>query len=142
MSIATLNPWQVLDQLQQDALRRHSNTTTHCSTQRKWHPAVDINETKDQYEIVMDLPGTPADQVSIEVENNQLSIAGERKRTKEPQQSHHQERAIGAFSRQFKLPKDADPSQVQAAFKDGVLTVAILKQEESKPRKVAINTIR
>jgi len=148
MSIATLNPWQVLDQLQQDALRRHSGPTSrntnsaNCKTTstRQWHPAVDITESANGFHIIMDLPGIKSDNVSIEVEDNQLKISGERKQPETTTlKSHHKERVIGTFSRQFRLPKDADPTQINASFETGVLTIDINKQEESKPRKVTIN---
>jgi len=148
MSIATLNPWQVLDQLQQDALRRHSGPTSRntisasCKTTstRQWHPAVDITESANGFHIVMDLPGIKPEDVSIEIEDNQLKISGERKQPETaPLKKHHNERVIGAFSRQFRLPKDADATQVNASFETGVLTIDINKQEESKPRKVSIN---
>ncbi|OUS31698.1 hypothetical protein A9Q99_03805 [Gammaproteobacteria bacterium 45_16_T64] len=147
MSISALNPWQVLDQLQQDAWRRHADhstankaTNNTCSTTRRWHPAVDISETDDSYHILMDLPGIKAENVSIKVENNQLQIAGKRTRASEGgAKTHHSERATGSFSRHFKLPKDADATQVNASFETGVLAIEIYKQEESKPRKVTIN---
>ncbi|PCJ33692.1 MAG: hypothetical protein COA99_15390 [Moraxellaceae bacterium] len=139
MSIATLNPWQVLDQLQQDAIRRHSGKNTTTST-RRWHPAVDINESEDSFHIVMDLPGIQPENVSIEIEDNQLKISGERTQpSNDSNKSHHNERVIGAFSRQFRLPKDADVTQVNASFDLGVLSIEIAKQEESKPRKISIN---
>ncbi|MEZ5507844.1 MAG: Hsp20/alpha crystallin family protein [Gammaproteobacteria bacterium] len=74
MTITALNPWQVLDQLQQNSLRR--NATTH-----RWQPAVDIIETAQHYEIQLDLPGVKADQVTVELEDNTLKISGEKVRT-------------------------------------------------------------
>ncbi len=148
MSIATLNPWQVLDHLQQDALRRHSNPASRnsasasCKTTstRQWHPAVDITESANGFHIVMDLPGIKPEDVSIEIEDNQLKISGERKQPETTTlKKHHNERVIGTFSRQFRLPKDADATQVDASFEIGVLAININKQEESKPRKVTIN---
>ena len=148
MSISTLNPWQVLDQLQQDALRRHSGSTSRntasasCKTTqtRQWHPAVDITESANGFHIVMDLPGIKPEDVTIEIEDHLLNISGERKQPETaPLKKHHNERVIGAFSRQFRLPKDADATQVNASFEVGVLAIDINKQEESKPRKVTIN---
>jgi HSP20 family protein len=148
MSIATLNPWQVLDQLQQDALRRHSGPTSrnvvsaNCKTTqtRQWHPAVDITESANGFHIVMDLPGIKSEDATIEIEDHQLKISGERKHPETATlKKHHNERVIGVFSRQFRLPKDADATQVNASFEAGVLTIDINKQEESKPRKVTIN---
>jgi len=139
MSIATLNPWQVLDQLQQDAFRRHTESASSNGRSRHWHPALDITESTEGYHLLIDLPGVAQDQVDIEVENNQLSITGQRNQaTTTPIKRHHNERMQGTFSRQFKLPKDADTTEIHASFELGVLSVNIKKREESKPRKVSI----
>jgi len=144
MSIATLNHWQVLDQLQHDALRRHSGNRSSESNatnnSRRWHPALDISESVNAYHIQMDIPGIKAENVTIEIENNQLKITGERTRpVQDAVKTHHSERMVGKFSRQFQLPKDADATQIHASFAHGVLSIDINKQEESKPRKVTIS---
>lgn len=140
MSISTLNPWQVLDQLQQDAFRRQPGKPNTTSAQQ-WHPATDIQETQHCYQILMDLPGSKIDDINIEVENNQLSIAGKRTQARaETVKTHHKERVVGTFSRKFQLPKDADFAQISAHFEAGVLSVTINKQEEIKPRKVNIQS--
>ena len=133
MTIACLNPWQVLDQLQQDNLRRYT------SNGQRWQPSVDIAESKDRYEIQMDLPGVKPDQVKVELEDGKLKISGEKTRAAaEGVTYRYKERTTGAFSRVFKLPEDADANGIRAQFDNGVLVLSIQKQEATKPRKIEI----
>ena len=132
MSIATLNPWQVLDQLQKDALRGYS-------TNQKWHPAVDIFESKAGYNISIDLPGAKPEDVKLSAEDNKLKVTGERKAGKnEGDRQHYSERVFGSFQRSFQLPKDADQTAISAEFDAGVLTIQIPKREETQPRNINI----
>lgn len=135
MSIATLNPWQVLDQLQKDALRNYS-------TQQKWHPPVDIAEHAAGYTITMDVPGIATEDVSITVEQTKLKVEGRRAENKKAanneQRFHYKERVIGSFNRSFQLPKDADANLINAAFDAGVLSIEIPKLEKSQPRSIQI----
>ena len=103
MTITSLNPWQVFDQLHQDNLRRYA------ATGQRWQPAVDISESKERYEIRLDLPGVKPEQVQVELEEGKLKISGEKKRVEaEGMAYRYKERTTGAFSRLFKLPDDAD----------------------------------
>lgn len=134
MTITALNPWQVLDQLQQSTLRRAA--TTH-----RWQPAVDILETAQHYEIQLDLPGVKADQVNVELEDSTLKISGEKVRTQNETESYrYKERVTGTFARQFRLPEDANPNAINARFENGVLSLTIQKQEQAKPRKIEIQS--
>ncbi|HVK98180.1 MAG TPA: Hsp20/alpha crystallin family protein [Dongiaceae bacterium] len=133
MTIACLNPWQVLDQLQQDNLRRYVNTG------HRWQPSVDISEGKDRYEIRLDLPGVKPEQVKVELEEGKLKISGEKQRVEvEGQNYRYKERVAGAFNRVFKLPEDADVNGIRAQFELGVLVLTLPKQEAVKPRKIEI----
>jgi HSP20 family protein len=107
---------------------------------RRWIPAMDLVETQDGFVLKADLPGMSEDDVSIELENNVLTIAGERKTEHEAQHEgyYRLERATGAFSRALSLPEGIDPEAVSAAFDNGVLTVRIPKPEQTKPRRVKI----
>lgn len=134
MTITALNPWQVLDQLQQNSLRR--SATTH-----RWQPAVDILETAQHYEIQLDLPGVKADQVNVELEDNTLKISGEKVRSQSEAETYrYKERVTGTFARQFRLPEDANLNAINARFDNGVLTLTIQKQEQAKPRKIEIQS--
>jgi HSP20 family protein len=107
---------------------------------RRWSPAVDIRETSDALILTAEVPGLAKDDLSITVENNVLTIAGERKFEKETQEEsyHRMERSYGAFSRSFTLPANVRGDKVDAGFENGLLTVKLPKAEESKPRKITI----
>ena len=108
---------------------------------RRWIPAMDLVEGEDHYVLRADLPGLGEDDVSIEVEDNVLTVSGERKAEHEERNEgyHRVERAYGAFARSLTLPEGVDPEAVEARFDRGVLEVRIPKPEERKPRKVAIS---
>lgn len=107
---------------------------------RRWIPAMDLVETKDDFVLRADLPGIGLDDVSIEVENNVLTIAGERKAEQEERHEgyYRVERATGSFARSLSLPEGIDPEAVTATFDNGVLTVRIPKPVQAKPRRVKI----
>ncbi len=108
---------------------------------RAWMPNVDIQESEDAYEVAAELPGLTKDDVDITVENNMLTLRGERKWADEENQGnyHRIERAYGKFMRTFSLPTTVLADDVNARFDDGVLLITIPKAEEAKPRKIAIH---
>ncbi|AUM14071.1 Hsp20/alpha crystallin family protein [Ketobacter alkanivorans] len=131
MSIATLNPWQVLDQLHNDSLRRYNP--------RRWQPVVDICESKAGYEIHLELPGITPDQVKVELDDNILKISGEKVRNEEEGVEYrYRERAVGEFSRAFTLPEDADRNGISARFEHGLLVIGVQKKEQTQPRRIDI----
>ena len=105
-----------------------------------WSPSVDISETADNFVVRAELPGMKKDDIELEVENNVLSIRGERKfeKTDEGENYHFMERSYGSFYRSFTLPKNVDSETIGAEYKDGMLIVTIPKKEEVKPKKVEI----
>jgi HSP20 family protein len=106
-----------------------------------WVPPVDVQETEDAYIFTAELPGLTKDNVGITLEENLLTLSGERTfNEKEERESFHRvERAYGSFSRSFSLPSQVDASKVDASFEDGVLKVEIAKAEQAKPRKIEIH---
>jgi HSP20 family protein len=110
------------------------------ATLRRWVPAMDLVETADHFVLRADLPGMTEDNVSIEVEDNVLTISGERKVEHEDTEEgyYRVERASGSFARSLTLPEGIDPEAVEASFDKGVLEVRIPRPEERKPRKVSI----
>jgi HSP20 family protein len=118
-----------------------SPTATNGSAARRWLPAMDLLETENDFVLRADLPGLSESDVNIELENNVLTISGERKsETEERKEGYYRvERASGSFSRSLTLPDGIDPDAVKATFERGVLEVRIPKPEERKPRKVAIS---
>jgi HSP20 family protein len=108
---------------------------------RRWIPAMDLLEEGDHYVLRADLPGVNEDDVKVELEDNVLTISGERKSEHEERKQgyYRVERASGAFSRSLTLPEGIDPDGIQARFQKGVLEVRVPKPEERKPRRVEIN---
>ena len=109
-------------------------------TSRRWIPAMDLVETEDNFVLKADLPGLTQDDVDIEVEDNVLTVSGERKAEHEDKREgyYRVERSFGAFRRTLTLPEGVDPEAVSATFDKGVLEVRIPKPEQRKPRRVAI----
>jgi len=107
---------------------------------RRWVPAMDLVETEDHFILRADLPGLTQDDVSIELEDNVLTVSGERKSEHEQREEgyYRVERASGTFARSLTLPDGVGPDGVEASFDHGVLEVRVLKPEERKPRKVSI----
>jgi len=108
---------------------------------RRWVPAMDLMETDDHFVLRTDLPGLNEDDVSIELEDNVLTVSGERKSEHEERREgyHRVERASGRFSRTLTLPEGVNPDAIDASFDRGVLEVRIPKPEERKPRRVSIS---
>ena len=105
-----------------------------------WAPAIDVREDADNYYVDAELPGMSKEDISLELENNVLSIKGERRfeRKDEGENYHFVERSYGSFYRSFALPKNVDGGRISAEYKDGVLHVALPKREEVKPTKVEV----
>jgi len=110
-------------------------------TVAEWAPPVDITEDEKEFLIKAELPGLTKDQVKVTVENGVLSISGERKVEKEEKTKkfHRIERAYGSFVRSFALPDGTDGTKVDAEFKEGLLSVRVLKTEKTKPKSVPIS---
>jgi len=108
---------------------------------RRWIPAIDLVETGEHYVLRADLPGLSDEDVSVQLEDNVLTISGERKAEHEthPDGYYRLERPVGGFSRSLTLPEGVDPDGVQANFDRGVLEIRIPKPEQKKPRQVQIS---
>ncbi|HEY5999225.1 MAG TPA: Hsp20/alpha crystallin family protein [bacterium] len=106
-----------------------------------WAPAVDIYETDKEIVLKAELPEMQEKDIDIKVEDNLLSIAGERRMEKEVKEEnyHRIERAYGAFNRAFTLPRTVDREGIKAAYKDGVLKVTLPKKEEVTPKQIKID---
>jgi HSP20 family protein len=108
---------------------------------RRWIPAMDLVETATDFVLTADLPGLSEDDVAIELDDNVLTISGERR--SEPADSragyHRVERSSGSFRRSLTLPEGVDPESVRATFDKGVLEVTVPKPAQRAPRKVQIS---
>ncbi len=105
-----------------------------------WTPSVDIYEVDGALVLKADLPEMRREDIDVTVENNTLTIRGERKNDHEIKQEnfHRVERASGTFVRQFSLPPTVDSAKIAAEYKDGVLSVKLPVREEAKPRTVKV----
>ena len=106
-----------------------------------WAPAVDIFETEHELVVKADLPDIKPQELDIRVENNMLTIRGERKFEKQVNENNYLrvERAYGSFSRSFSLANTVNSDAIKAEYKDGVLTLTIPKREEAKPKQIKVN---
>ena len=106
----------------------------------RWLPAMDLVEAEDHFVLKADLPGLDEDAVSIEVQDNVLTVSGERKSEHEQRQKgwYRVERSFGRFSRSLTLPEGVNADGISANFDKGVLEIRIPKPEERKPRRIEI----
>jgi HSP20 family protein len=109
-------------------------------TVAEWSPLVDISEDEKEYLIKAELPEVKKEDAKVSVQNDVLTISGERKYEKEEKgkKYHRVERAYGSFERSFTLPEDADAAKIAAEFKDGVLKVHLPKSEKPRPKSIEV----
>jgi HSP20 family protein len=119
----------------------HGNGGAGGGTLRRWIPPMDLAETESDFVLRADLPGLTEGDVNVELDDNVLTVSGERKAEHEERKEgyYRVERASGTFSRSLTLPEGVDPEAVKASFDKGVLEVRIPRPQERKPRKVAIS---
>ena len=105
-----------------------------------WYPACDVLEDKESVKIVVELPGLTPEDVKLSLENNVLSIRGEKKQQAEErtERVHRYERSYGSFERSFALPTSVDSDEVSASFQNGILTVTVPKAERARPREIPV----
>lgn len=145
MNTIRYNPWSLVDRLHRDVdrffparlLADHEDETTALGN---WQPAVDIKEEEDRFLIRADVPGVAADDLEITMDGGALAIHGHRETTKEEERDgwHRTERLSGRFYRRFSLPDTADPENIEADYKDGVLEISIPKQVRDLPRRIHV----
>lgn len=112
-------------------------------------PNVDIAESAEAYEILVELPGFSADDLDIQIKENLLTLTAEKsardtkkeekKAAKEEKTYLKRERSSGAYKRSFALPKDADADKIEARLDNGLLTLTVAKKEEAQPRTIGVN---
>lgn len=103
-------------------------------------PPVDIYEDENSLSLRLEIPGMKQDDLDIRLENNTLTVRGERKfETEEKEENFHRiERRYGSFSRSFTLPNTVDTESVRADYKDGILSIEMAKRAETKPKQIKI----
>ncbi len=144
MSLIKWDPFETWSEIQDD-IDRLFNRKLAVSPTRKggdtdWYPKVDIHEDKEAYHFDLEVPGMDKSMLDIKIEDNVLTIKGERKREEEKKEKNYYrvEREYGTFSRSFWLPETADPGRVNAEYKNGMLFVTIGRRETAKPKQIEI----
>jgi len=143
----TLNRWEPFrgaTTLQEQVNRLFGNALERAGEESNlttWAPAVDIYETEHELVVKADLPEVEAKELDIRVENNVLTIRGERKFEKKVNEDNYLrvERAYGSFSRSFSLANTVNSEAIKADYQNGVLTLTIPKREEAKPKQIKVN---
>ncbi|MBF0104929.1 MAG: Hsp20/alpha crystallin family protein [Deltaproteobacteria bacterium] len=142
MYLTRWDPFETLTSLQEDIGRVfNSRLGDSKSLSSAWLPAVDISEDNESYTFDVEIPGLKTEDIHVKIENNALTIRGEKKSCCEDKQKnfHRIEREYGSFTRSFSLPELADVEKINAENKDGVLKIKVGKKEAAKPREVKIN---
>jgi HSP20 family protein len=145
MAMTRFDPFRDLAVLQ-DRMNRLFNDTygrnreDDLMSRGSWTPAVDIYEIDGALVLKAELPDLRREDIDVSVENNTLTIRGERTLDSEIKQEnfHRIERPYGSFLRQFSLPPTVDPSKIAAEYKNGLLTVKLPVREEAKPRTINV----
>ncbi len=144
--MATLDRWEPFRGTSPDTqLNRLFNDFFGRATQDQnlttWAPAVDIYESEHELVVKADLPDVKPEELDIRVENNILTIRGERKFEKKVDEKNYLrvERAYGSFARSFSLANTVNTDAIKADYKDGVLTLSVPKREEAKSKQIKVN---
>jgi HSP20 family protein len=142
-SITRFEPFRGVSTLQEQINRLFNEAFDRSSEEGSlttWAPAVDIFETAQELVVKADLPGVKPEDLDIRVENNILTIRGERKFEKEVSEDKYLrvERAYGSFNRSFALANTVNTEAIKADYKDGVLTLTMPKREEAKPKQIKV----
>ena len=106
-----------------------------------WSPAIDIFETEGEIVVKAELPGMDRKDITVHLENNVLTLRGERRFAKETKEEnyHRIERSYGGFSRAFSIPMSVDEQSINADYKDGILNIRLPKKEQAEPKQIKIN---
>lgn len=146
MNIVRYDPFRELRNLQDEMTRLFTGVAPSAGHNREdmaygaWNPNVDIYEDKENLVLEAELPGMNREDFDLSIENNVITLSGDRKFEKktEGDNYHRVERSYGSFTRAFTLPQTVNPNGAQAEFNNGVLRVTLPKREETKAKKIEI----
>lgn len=145
MSIVRYDPFRDLRNLQEEVNRLFSSNLSRTFgdegiARGAWNPSVDIYENKDQIVLEAELPGMNREDFDVTIENNVITVRGERRFEKkdEADSYHRVERSYGSFTRSFTLPQTVSADTASAEYKNGVLRVTLPKREEVKARRINV----
>jgi len=146
MSIVRYDPFRDLRTLQEEVNRLFSTNLTRAFGDEgigrgAWAPSVDIYENKDQIVLEAELPGMKQEDFDLTIENNVITLRGERRfeKTDESDNYHRVERSYGSFTRSFTLPPSVSAEGTKAEYTNGVLRVTLPKREETKARRIEVS---
>lgn len=142
-SLMNMDPVREMFELQRDINRLFEGSLEKSSQQTSlnaWTPAIDIFEDENAFLIKAELPEVNRDDVKVNLDNNVLSISGERRLEFEDKRDgyHRVERSFGQFYRSFTLPPNVNTEAITAEVKDGVLRLTLPKKEEAKPKQIEV----
>lgn len=146
MSIVRYDPFRDLRSLQDEVNRLFTTNLSRAFgdegiARGAWNPSVDIYENKDQIVLEAELPGMRREDFDLSIENNVITLRGERRfeKKEESDNYHRVERSYGSFTRSFTLPQTVTAEGATAEYRNGVLRVTLPKREEVKARKIEIS---
>jgi HSP20 family protein len=145
MAITRWDPFREMNTLQQGLNRLFSDFgrgENELMTSGTFVPAVDIYEDQNHVTLKMEVPGVREEDLDVQLENNTLTVRGERKFEKDEKEEnfHRIERRYGSFSRSFVLPNTVDGENVNASYDNGILTIRLAKRAEAKPRQIKLGS--
>ena len=140
MALIRWNPFGDLNAIQRQMHHMFDETENESHFLRAWSPAVDVLETEDKFEVTAELPGLDQKEITVNVENDVMTISGERKFESEDSRDDYTrvERTYGSFRRSFTLPPTVDQTKIKAKMEKGLLNVTLPKREETKPKQIEV----
>ncbi len=140
MAIIRWDPFREMSNLDDQFARLWRGLAEGRGRQESWLPAVDVFDTQDAVVLKAELAGMDPDDIEISVEDNVLTIKGERKFEEKVDEERYYrvERRFGSFQRSLALPQGVKPEDIVASYDDGILEVRVPKAEEEKPKKISV----
>jgi HSP20 family protein len=144
MVITRWDPFRELSTLQNrvnSLFQDYGRSQDELATSGSFVPAVDVYEDEHKITLKLEIPGVNQDDLDVQVENNTLTVRGERKFEKEEKEEnfHRIERRYGSFARSFTLPNTVDSNSIHASYENGVLKLELQKRAEAKPKQIKVN---
>ena len=141
MALVRWDPFRELTALQSEVNRLFSRLGMgEVAERQSWTPSIDVIETDNEIKLKAELAGMDPADINIEVQDNVLTVSGERRFEEEVKEDKYYriERRYGSFSRSIALPQTVDESKIEAKYENGVLEIVVPKTETAKPKKIAV----
>jgi len=140
MALVRWDPFRELTALQTEFNRLFSRMAGDVAERQSWTPSIDVIETDDSIKLKAELAGMDPADINIEVQDNVLTVSGERRFEEEVKEDKYYriERRYGAFSRSIALPQTVDEEKIEAKYENGILEITIPKVETAKPKKIKV----